>query len=198
VDDSTFQDLINRVRARDEQAAAELVRLYEPEIRRIARIRLADADLRRLLDSADVCQSVFIRFFARVTAGQFELTSPEQLLGLLVTMANNRISDLARMHRAKRRAGTGPGRPGTPEQLEGVADPRAGPPQVAALRDVYDAIRDCLSDEDRYLVDQRGLGREWADIAAEVGGNPENLRKRLGRALDRAVRQLGLDATDHE
>ena len=34
--------------------------------------------------------------------------------------------------------------------------------------------------------------------AAELGGNPEALRKRLGRALDRAVRELGLDAIDHE
>ena len=65
-------------------------------------------------------------------------------------------------------------------------------------RDIYMAIRGCLSDEDRYLVDQRGLGREWADIAAEVGGTAEQLRKRLGRALDRAVRQLGLDGADHE
>ena len=57
--DTTFQDLIRRVRAGDGQAAVELVRLYEPTIRRVARVPLADSRLQRLFDSQDVCQSVF-------------------------------------------------------------------------------------------------------------------------------------------
>jgi hypothetical protein len=50
-----------------------------------------------------------------------------------------------------------------------------------------------LSDEERFLADQRGLGREWADISREVGGSPDALRKRLARAVDRAARGLGLE-----
>ena len=53
-----FQVLLRRVRAGDEQAARELVRRYEPAIRRAARIRLVDTRLNRLLDSMDICQSV--------------------------------------------------------------------------------------------------------------------------------------------
>ena len=45
--DDTFQDLLRRVRAGDQQAAAEVVRACEPEIRRIVRLRLTDARLRR-------------------------------------------------------------------------------------------------------------------------------------------------------
>ena len=46
-----FEELIRRVRAWDQEAAAELVRRYEPAIRRAARIRLVDSRLRRLFDS---------------------------------------------------------------------------------------------------------------------------------------------------
>src|SRR5438128_10189620 len=65
---SSFRDLINRVRARDEQAAAELVRLYEPTIRIAIRVRLSDPALRRLLDSMDICQSVLANFFVRAAS----------------------------------------------------------------------------------------------------------------------------------
>jgi DNA-directed RNA polymerase specialized sigma24 family protein len=59
----TFQNLIERVRARDEGAATELVRRYEPMVRRAARVRLAD----RLLDSMDICQPVMASFFVHLS-----------------------------------------------------------------------------------------------------------------------------------
>src|SRR6516162_9738037 len=88
-----FQELIGRVRAGDEAAAAELVRLYEPAIRRAARIRLADSHLRRLFDSMDISQSVFASFFLRAALGQYELEDPSQLLRLLVTMSRKKLTD---------------------------------------------------------------------------------------------------------
>ena len=54
--DASFQDLIRRVRARDEQAARELVRRYAPATLVAVRVRLRDPALRRLLDSTDICQ----------------------------------------------------------------------------------------------------------------------------------------------
>jgi len=63
-EDDAFRELIRRVRAGDHAAAAELVRVSEPAIRRAARIRLTDPALRRLFDSMDVCQSVFSSFFS--------------------------------------------------------------------------------------------------------------------------------------
>src|SRR5262245_37038676 len=100
---NAFQDLIRQVRAGDEAAAAELVRRYEPTIRRVARVRLADDRLRRQLDSMDLCQSVVASFFIRAALGQFELDSPEQLLGLLVSMSRKKVIDHAREEGAARR-----------------------------------------------------------------------------------------------
>ncbi len=72
---ASFADLIGRVRAGDEAAAAELVRRYEPAIRRSARLRL-NQRLRRAFDSLDLAQAVLGSFFVRVAAGQYELDSP--------------------------------------------------------------------------------------------------------------------------
>ena len=79
-DDNTFADFLRRVRAGDEQAAAELVSRYESAVRVEVRMRLADSRLRRVLDSMDLCQSVLASFFVRAAAGQYDLERPEQLV----------------------------------------------------------------------------------------------------------------------
>ena len=98
-----FQVLLRRVRAGDGQAAAELVRRYEPAIRRAARVRLVDTRLNRLLDSMDICQSVMASFFVRTALGQYELETPEQLLKLLATMTRNKLANQVKGHGAGRR-----------------------------------------------------------------------------------------------
>src|SRR3954470_15180333 len=102
---STFEELIRRVRAWDQDAAAELVRRYEPTIRRAVRCRLADARLGNLLISMDICQSVLRSFFLRAASGQYDLGSPEKVLGLLTAMARNKLASQARRQRSQRRGG---------------------------------------------------------------------------------------------
>src|SRR5262249_43378354 len=102
-EENSFALLMRRVRAGDEAAAAELVRRYEPTIRRVARGRLADTRLRGLSDSMDVCQSVLGSFFVRAALGQFDLQTPEQLLNLLVSMSRRKVADVAREAGAARR-----------------------------------------------------------------------------------------------
>jgi RNA polymerase sigma-70 factor (ECF subfamily) len=189
--DDSFQAMLRRVRSGDEDAAAEVVRRYEPALRRLIRMRLTDPHLTRLLDSMDICQSVLANFFVRMAAGQFELNTPDQLLKLLSVMARNRLFD----HAAKQKAGRRDARRQSddPDALERVPTTDPSPSQAAAARDLLERLRASMSEEERYLADQRGLGRGWADIAREMGGSPEALRKRLARAVDRAARALGLD-----
>jgi RNA polymerase sigma-70 factor (ECF subfamily) len=180
-----------QVRAGDEQAAAELVRLYEPAIRRAVRVRLLDTRLQRVLDSMDVCQSVLASFFLRAAGGQFELDRPEQLLKLLATMARNKVISEARRQQAEcrdvRRLD-----PAGLDEMKMLA-PAATPSEQVTMQDLLQQVRRRLSDEERQLVDQRALGRDWPEIAAELGGNAEGLRKRLTRALDRVAQELGLE-----
>src|SRR5262245_46161104 len=99
--EQSFADLIRRVRDRDEAAAAELVRRYEPAIRRAVRVRLADARMRRVLDSMDICQSVLGSFFVHAAEDRYELDSPDQLIKLLIGMVRNKVIDQIRRERAE-------------------------------------------------------------------------------------------------
>lgn len=195
-DDQTFLELLRRVRAGDGRAAADLVGRFEPELRRVVRVRLTDPRVRRLVDSGDVCQSVLANFFVRVGLGEFDLRQPDQLVRLLTVMARNKVTDKARRLHAGRRNPdrNGPAPDGFLDDLPG---PHPGPDRTAAGRDLLAEVRRLLTDEERYLADQRGQGREWAEIAAELGAQPDGLRKKLSRALDRVVARLGLEVTDH-
>ena len=99
LEDNHFQDLVARVRNRDEAAAAESVRLYEGPIRRVVRLHLRDKQMRRVLDSMDVRQSVLASFFVRTVLGQYELDTPEKLLNLLTSIARNKVANqCSRLH----------------------------------------------------------------------------------------------------
>jgi RNA polymerase sigma-70 factor (ECF subfamily) len=192
-DDDTFADFIRRIRAGDEQAAVELLRQYEPVIRLEVRLRLNDPRLYRTFDSMDICQSVLASFFVRAASGQYDLQHPRQLLKLLVGMTRNKLAFAARTQRAERRDHR---RIACADALEEVAAGFA-PDRLAAGRDLLHEVRRRLTTEERRLADLRGEGRSWAEVAALVGETPEACRKQLGRALDRAIRQLGLDEVDH-
>src|SRR5262249_5165250 len=86
-----FADFLRRIRAGDDSAARELVARFEPLMRREVRMRIRDERLNRSFDSLDVCQSVLARFFSRAIRGDYEIDSPDQLAGLLITMARNRL-----------------------------------------------------------------------------------------------------------
>ena len=45
------------------------------------------------------------------------------------------------------------------------------------------------------MADLRSAGREWAEIAAELGGTAQARRKQLARAVKRVSQELGLDGT---
>jgi RNA polymerase sigma-70 factor (ECF subfamily) len=191
-EDVSFVELIRRVRARDEQAAAELVRRYEPAIRAAVHVRLRDPALRRMFDSMDVCQSVLANFFVRAALGQFDLERPEQLLKLLATMARNKLTNYALRQRAARRdhRRVEPGDAGARDEL---AAPGPGPSQVATHRELLEEVYRHLSDDERRIADRRVLGHSWAEIATEVGGSRDALRLRFSRALVRVAGDLGLE-----
>jgi RNA polymerase sigma-70 factor (ECF subfamily) len=191
-----FADLIRRVGAGDAEAAAELVRQYEPAIRRAVRIRLPDARLRRLLNASDVCQSVLAGFFARAALGQYDLDSPEQLLRLLTGMAHNKLANQATKERAARRDHRRL-EAGSPHERE-LAAAGLSPSDQVALQELVHKLRELLSPEERRLAELRSPGGSWAETAAQVGGSPEALRKQLARAVERAAQHLGLDEVPHE
>jgi len=192
--EQTFTDLIQRVRTGDERAASDLVRRYEPEIRREVRFLLRDPFLRRSFDSMDICQSVMGSFFLRAALGEYDLDRPEDLIRLLISMTRNKVVDATRRQRAQRRDH----RRATSIESVDVESATPSPSQIVEGRELLAVFRGRLSTEERQLADLRAQGREWADIAREVGGTPDARRKQLNRAITRVSKELGLDELEDE
>lgn len=191
-EESSFTDLIGRVRLGDALAAEELVRRYEPAIRVAVRVRLTDPNLRRLLDSMDICQSVLANFFVRAAAGQFALDKPEQLLGLLATMARNKLTNHALAQQAERRDARRVASVDQPELL--LADPGATPSRIVEQRELLAEARRRFTPDELAVVDARADGQAWAEIAARRGETADALRVRFHRAVDRVARELELES----
>jgi RNA polymerase sigma factor (sigma-70 family) len=180
---NSFQELLRRVQAGDPQAERDLWDLYSPAIQRVVRARLYHRGVRRVLDSADVCQSVFCNFFLRFRQGQFALGNAADLFKLLFTMARHKV--LAQL--AHQCAGVR-----SPERLEtaGLDEARllAGDPtpsQQAAVRDLAEHYLHLLPPDERRLAELYFAGNTWEEIAAQVGGLADSLRIRLMRAINR-------------
>lgn len=195
LDEAKFRELLGRVRGGEGAAAEELVALCESTIRRVVRLRLRQGStLRRGLDSLDICQSVLASFIVRSALGQYDLEKPEDLLKLLAVMARNKLVDEARRPDVARRrllssetASSG---------ANGWVDTQPDASRRVAARELLSEVRRRLTDEERYLVEQRVAGRRWSDLADELGGTPDALRKRHARAIDRVAAELHLDEVD--
>lgn len=186
-----FQELIRRVRGRDQDAAQELATRYEKAIRRVVRIHLRDARIRQVLDSMDICQSVLASFFVRTALGQYELESPEQLINLLTAITRNKLANQVNRMKAQRRDI----RKNMTIETEGISlvDRASDPSEQASAREILEKVCNRLDPQERYLAEQRSLGRTWPELAAELDATDVALRKKLTRALDRIMAELGLD-----
>ncbi|HVK16457.1 MAG TPA: sigma-70 family RNA polymerase sigma factor [Fimbriiglobus sp.] len=194
-DDDTFTQFVARIRSGDEQAASDLVKRYEPLIRREVRMQLEDQQLNRAFDSMDVCQSVLASFFLRTAAGEYDLERPEQLVGLLVTMARNKLASAARREYRVRRDARRVSEAAA-EGLDRVPDAEDSPGEVLATKELLEQFRQSLSDQERQIVELRGDGLTWADVAARLGGTAQSRRMQLSRAVERVVRELGIEPAD--
>lgn len=187
--DPDFADFLRQIRDGDDRAAEELVRRFEPIIRREVRMRIGDKRLRRAFDSVDVSQSVLANFLSQAAKGRYELECPDQLLRLLLAMTRHRLVSRARRERRQvrdvRRLAVEPG------ILEGLVDPRPSPSQIVSRQEQWELLKSSLSDEERQIVDLRLAGHSWDEIAAHLGGTGPARRMQLSRRLDRLERQMG-------
>ncbi len=189
-----YADLLSRIRAGDDRAAEELVRLYEPEIRLEVRgwLRLRNPRLRRVFDSMDICQAVLASFFVRAAVGEFDLEEPRQIIALLVGMARNKLAEQVRFHQRGRRDVRRV--EGVVLELDAATDSAETPSQVVGRKELLEIFRQKLSEEERRIADLRGEGLDWAGVSAQLGGTPEGRRKQFSRAIARVEAEMGLDS----
>ncbi|MBI2827077.1 MAG: sigma-70 family RNA polymerase sigma factor [Planctomycetia bacterium] len=188
-DDIEFATFVRRIRLGDDAAAAELVRCYEPIVRRAVRMRLRDPRLRTKFDSMDISQSVLGSFFARAAQGDYELDHPQQLVALLATMARNRLVVETRRHRRQRRDDRRVLNLGL-RDIAQIAEDGSTPSREVADHELYGRVRASLNELERAIADLRIEGLSWADVAARLGGEPQARRMQLVRAFERVAQEL--------
>lgn len=189
--DSQFGELIQKVRSGDEEAAAQLVKLYEPAIRRAVRLRMGDSRLQAAFDSMDICQSVMASFFVRAAAGQYEIDTAQELIGLLVAMARKKLAMQIRKQRAAKR-----------DQRRQVASPNEdllegqppSPSRQLMAKELLDQVMERLTQEEQQLIHLRNQGLSWQEISdKQPGTTPDGLRIKLSRAIDRIATELKVE-----
>ena len=185
---SDFERFLVAVRDGDRDLAIDLVRQYEPYLRRIIHQRLADRRVRHVVDSVDICQSVMADFFEEAEPDRFKFQSPDDLRRLLVTMALNKLRNWSR-HEGRRGE--------IPDGWNPTAsDP--SPSRVAAANDEISFLLSRLPPPEARLFEwSRVQGRTWDEIAREEGGRPDALRMRLMRAVARALAERDATGPGH-
>lgn len=185
----SFAELIDRLRRGDNDAARAILARYEPALKRIIGMRLMDRKLRGLVETDDICQSVFGSFFVRLGLGQYELDSESDLLRLLATMVRNKVVSKQRRRALEDRDDV--------RSLINERQNRAGsqetPSECVVFEDLVKAAERLIAPGDRELIALRKQGMGWNAIATKLGDDPERLRKRLARTVDFVIEQLGLD-----
>jgi RNA polymerase sigma factor (sigma-70 family) len=195
-DQAAFQDLLQRSRRGDQDAAFALVRKSEPRIKRTAGRLLSNTPFRLTLEPNDICQAVLLRFFARLAKGSFDLDGEEDLYKLFHVMTRNQVLDEIRKRRTRRRDSRREvEQTGEQDALDRAVDPSGTPSTIVACHELIGEIRRRLSFDDLVLLEQRASGCGWSELALEHGCKADTLRKKLDRALAQVFRELGIDAT---
>ena len=188
--DESFFLFLERVRAGDPAASMQLVRDYEPMIRRAIRLKLTQWGLHRLYDAEDISQSVLANFFARARQGQFDLPQPKDLANLLLAMARHQLSDNARhlwseYHVARHSD--------DPNALARIVALHPDPTETVEQTDLLRQIRRMVSGEEWRLMCCWARGYAWTEISRRLGRPPEPLRQKLIRVLRRIRSQFVRD-----
>src|SRR5262245_53085711 len=86
-----FDALMTRAGQGEPAALAEIAREYEPQLRMVARVLLGPA-LRPYLDTLDLVQSVHKSLLLGLRNDTFDVSTPEKLVALALTMVRRKAA----------------------------------------------------------------------------------------------------------
>jgi RNA polymerase sigma-70 factor, ECF subfamily len=195
-DDPGFDDLMARLKAGDEAAAAEVFNRFAHRLIGLARSRL-DPLVRRKADPEDVLQSVFRSFFLRQAAGQLDLSGWDSLWGLLTVLTvrkcGRRVEHFRAARRDVRRETAPAAQDDSAPTWEGVAsDPT--PEEAAALAETVEQLLRGLDDRDQQIVVLCLQGYSSPEIGDQVSCTERTVQRVLTRVRKRLERVRGDEA----
>lgn len=192
-DATEFDELLLRARSGDESAMVELVEQYEPEVRMVARIRLGAA-LRPHLDSVDLVQSVHKSLMIGLRADRYDISTPEQLIALALTIVRRKVArQWRKLKRQQRLSGDGSDSRDLPKLIASLTASDADPVTIASVREATAQVLEQLDETEARVIELRLEGNTTADVARQLGLDADVLRVKLSR-LRRRLRDAGVMA----
>jgi RNA polymerase sigma-70 factor (ECF subfamily) len=191
--ESSFADLMARLRAGDATAAAQFFERFAHRLVALAQGHL-DGLTRRLVDPEDVLQSVLRSFFVRHAGGQFELADWDGLWAMLVVMTLRKCGRQVHRFRAARRdvrrEVTLPVGRDELVEWEALADGPT-PAEAATLCDLIEQLRRSSGPDDWPVVALCLQGHTHLEVANQVGCTERTVRRVAARTRQRLQRLCG-------
>jgi RNA polymerase sigma-70 factor (ECF subfamily) len=181
----SFDDLMARLGAGDEAAAAEVFDRFAQRLRALARSRL-DRLLRPKLDAEDVLQSVYRSFFRRHAEGQYELEGWDSLWGMLTVITLRKCGRRLRYFRSacrnvQREVVLPAGDEGRAEAVG--HDPT--PSEAVRLAETLEQVMRDLTERERSILALSLQGYTTAEISDQVGRTERTVQRVLQRVRRR-------------
>ena len=182
-----FAHLLALARSGDHEALERIASQYESKLRIVARVQLGAA-LRPYLDSQDLVQSVHRSLMVGLRNDKFDISSPENLIALTVTMLRRKIArHWMRMRRQQRNFEHGQGEIDLIELLSSVCVPSDDPSIEAQFLDSIRFLCEHMDATEKQIVDLRLQGFAAPEIGTQLGLTPVNVRVRMTRLRQRLL-----------
>ena len=182
----TVEQLLERCRAGDDEAADELFSQYSMRLFALAE-RQIGKDLSQRIDADDITQTVFRTFFRRNQAGEISIDHESRLWRLLGTITLNKVRRKGRDQRTARRD---PRLETSLDSLDsgvlGIVSQEPAPEQAAVLTELLEGAVDTLDSSQTSMFRMCLEGFSTTEISAELNVSRWTVR----RVLDRIGYQL--------
>lgn len=190
---SDFDLLLAAARSGDESAMQQLIEQYEPELRIVARNRLGAA-LRPHLDTIDLVQSVHRSLMIGLRDARFDITSPQKLIALAVTIVQRKAAKHWRhLKRQQRLSGHEESNDDLVETMLSLRSSHDGAMSELITRELLAQWLDKMDSLERQLIELRLEGYSTVEIAQQLHLDADVLRVKLSR-LRKRLRERGLES----
>lgn len=188
-----FSELLIQARNGNRDALTRIAEQYEGKLRVVARVHLGPA-LRPYLDSQDLVQSVHRSLMVGLRDAKFDISTPENLVALTLTMLRRKIArHWRRMRRQQRLTGGSTDLGELVELLASLSTPPETPEAEAEFKDSIAHLCLHMDDLERQIIDLRLLGFAAPEIALQTGLTSVNIRVRMTRLRQRLAAAGVLD-----
>jgi RNA polymerase sigma-70 factor (ECF subfamily) len=191
--DGSFDELMNRLRAGDEEAAAQVFNRFAHRLIGLARSRL-DPLVRSKMDPEEVVQPVYKSFFIRFAEGRLKVTGWDGLWALLTVLTVRKCGHRIDYYHAACRDVRGEAPTPTPAEDSGPAweaiarEPT--PAEAAILAETVEQLLRLLDERDRDIVVRTLQGEDAAGVSVAAGCSERTVKRTLDRVRSWLERRL--------